>query len=152
MQRKVDKMLSEQSFPASELDKKDLYGKFRILGANVDRLKRLGLAVPELQQLLKRLESVHDKKLVRFITTITHFHPATEQSSGEADSNKVLKTCPRCSRELTNANVIKENSYYIENFIAFVIVCECGYIREVRKPVADLVPQRQSTLQEYTLV
>src|SRR2546425_733810 len=64
MRRKVDKMLSEQSFPASELDKKDLYGKFRILGANVDRLKRLGLAVPELQQLLKRLESVDDSFLI----------------------------------------------------------------------------------------
>lgn len=144
MRRNVDKMLSKQSFPP-EQDKKVIYEKFRVLGANIDKLKQLGLAVPELEQLFKRLESVQDKKLVRFITTITHGHVSPADSA----SKKVQKTCPRCNRELTEANIIKENSYYIEDFIAFVVVCECGYIRELRKPTIDVSPLRQSTLQEF---
>ena len=152
MPGKADKMLSEQSFPASKQDKKDLYGKFRILGANVDRLKQLGLAAPELEQLLKRLESIQDKKLVRFITTITHGHLTSQSptyTTADYSSSKVQKTCPRCSRELTDDNIIKESSYFIDEFIAFVVVCECGYIRELRKPMALLPSERQSTLQEY---
>jgi hypothetical protein len=142
-------MLSKQSFPASEQDKKAIYGKFRILGANIDKLKQLGLAVPELEQLLKRLESVQDKKLVRFITTITQGHIAPTSTTVDSASKKIQKTCPRCSRELTEANIIKENSYYIEDFIQFVVVCECGYIRELRKPAVDIPTLRQSTLQEF---
>ena len=46
-------------------------------------------------------------------------------------------------------NIIKESSYFIDEFIAFVVVCECGYIRELRKPMALLPSERQSTLQEY---
>jgi hypothetical protein len=155
MRRKVDKMPREQPFSASEQCKKDIYGKFFLLGANVDRLERLGLAVPELEQLLERLESAHENKLVRFISTLKHAHPKPDDSSctsADSNSNKVLKKCPRCTRELTDANIIKENSYYIEDFIAFVVVCECGYIREIRKPVSNPGPNRQSTLQEYAYV
>jgi hypothetical protein len=127
--------------------------KFRALGANVDRLKELGLSIPELEQLFKRLEGMHDKKLIQFLTTLGGvYHPRSRSSSyGDRSYRSALtKNCPRCSRELSDANIIKENSHSTDDLIRFVLVCECGYIREVKALAANTGFPRQSTLQEYT--
>ena len=152
MQGKVQKTSTEQSFTTCEQNK--IYAKFRALGANVDRLKELGFAIQELEQLLERLEEVHDKKLVHFITTLRNIHPRSESRSygdGDSSSKMLPRNCPRCTRELTNENIIKENTSYLDDMIAFVLVCECGYIREVRNQT-KLVHQRQSTLPEYVCI
>ena len=152
MQGKVQKTSTEQSFTTCEKDK--VYAKFRALGANVDRLKELGFAIQELEQLLERLEDVHDKKLIHFITTLRNIHPRSESRSHsdcDSSSKMLVKNCPRCTRELTNANIIKENTSYLDDVIAFVLVCECGYVREIRNQ-AKLVHQRQSTLPDYACI
>ena len=152
MRVKVGKTSTEQSFTTFEQDK--IYAKFRALGANVDRLKELGFAIQELEQLLERLEDVHDKKLIHFITTLRNIHPRSESrsySDGDCGSKMIVKDCPRCARELTNANIIKENTSYLDDVIVFVLVCECGYIREIRNQ-AKLVHQRQSTLSDYACI
>jgi hypothetical protein len=151
MQGKVQKTSTEQSFTTCEKDK--VYAKFRALGANVDRLKELGFAIQELEQLLERLEEVHDKKLVHFITTLRNIPRSESRSYSEGDSSsKILaRNCPRCTRELTNANIIKENTSHLDDMIAFVLVCECGYIRELRNQT-ELVHQRQSTLPDYVCI
>ena len=152
MQGKVQKTSTEQSFTNFEQDK--IYAKFRALGANVDRLKELGFAIQELEELLERLEDVHDKKLIHFITTLRNIHPRSESRSHsdcDSSSKMLVKNCPRCTRELTNANIIKENTSYLDDVIAFVLVCECGYVREIRNQ-AKLVHQRQSTLPDYACI
>jgi len=152
MRGKVEKTSTEQSFTTFEQDK--IYAKFRALGANVDRLKELGFAIQELEQLLERLEDVHDKKLIHFITTLRNIHPRSESRSHsdcDSSSKMLVKNCPRCTRELTNANIIKENTSYLDDVIAFVLVCECGYVREIRNQ-AKLVHQRQSTLPDYACI
>jgi hypothetical protein len=109
----------------------ELYAKFRILGANVEKLKKLGLAIPELEGLLARLESVHDKRLVRLITGMAQLHHTpVECASNAASSKNVIKTCPRCTRDLTETNIIRD--HHSDDFNTFVLVCECGYLREIK--------------------
>jgi len=147
MESKFDLQSNERSFPAAAQDK--LYAKFRALGANVERLRELGLAVPKLELLLECLEPMHDKKLVRFLTGLGRSPPELfSKKSASVIMKKVIKTCPRCTRELTDTNVIKETTYHHNDFVGFVVVCECCYIRELKKP-ADSISERQSTLQEY---
>jgi len=151
MESKFDKLSNDQSLGIFEQDK--LYAKFRALGANVDRLRELGLAMPKLELLLECLQPMHDKKLVRFITSIGRSRPESYSTCNgrRTDTYSIQKMCPRCTRELTNANVIKQDSYDGE-FINIVVVCECGYIREIRNPTSGPLSQRQSTLQEYARI
>lgn len=141
-----DQVFRRHQPAAIDLYQQDLYAKFRVLGANIDKLKQLGLAIPELEQLLERLERVHDKTLVRFITDIAHFHPPAEKHASKAGSRNMLKTCPRCTRELTETNVIKDHQS--DDITTFVMVCECGYVREIRSSTIK-VAARQSHLDEY---
>jgi hypothetical protein len=152
MQRKSDQVSFNQqkSFPI--IDKDKLYLKFRSLGANVDRLKQLGLSMQELEELFEHLEAMHDKKLIQFLTTLGGVHPSRSRSQSHGDrsySSMLAKICPRCSRELSDANIIKENSHLADDLVAFVLVCECGYVREIKELAVGPVSARQSTLQEY---
>jgi hypothetical protein len=116
---------------SADTKKQDLYAKFRILGANVDRIKQLGLATPELEKLIARLQKIHDKKLVQFITKLAQFHPQVPEEPAPLQDRKIVfKNCPRCTRELTEANVIKDNNHS-NDFNTFVLVCECGYVRQI---------------------
>jgi hypothetical protein len=131
---------------AIDTEKQDLYTKLRVLGANVDKLKQLGLAIPELEQLHERLERVHDKALVRFITEVARIRQPVEKHASNASSRNVLKTCPRCTRQLTGTNVIKD--HHSDAFAIFVLVCECGYVREIVNSAIESAA-RQSSLYEY---
>jgi hypothetical protein len=137
-----DQMFRRQERAAIDRYQQDLYAKFRTLGANVDKLKRLGLATPQLEHLLRRLESVHDKSLVRFITDIAHL-PAEKKAY---TSRNMLKTCPRCTRKLTGTNVTKD--HYSDDLTSFIVICECGYVKEIKNSTTGL-EVRQSTLYEY---
>jgi hypothetical protein len=140
-----DQMFRRQQPASIDQYQRELYAKFRILGANIDRLSQVGLAIPELEQLLKQLEKVHDKALVRFITNVAHVH-ASSQENASSDTSRI-KTCPRCTRELTEENIIKD--HYSDDFTTFVVLCECGYVKEIRN--SRQVASRQSNLNEYLL-
>lgn len=146
MRNMIDQVFRRQHHVAVDHNKQKLYAKFRVLGANVNKLKQLGLAIPELEQLLERLERMHDKKLVRLITELAQFHPPLEEPSSRHGSKYVFKNCPRCTRELIEANVIKDN--HSDDFDTFVLVCECGYVREIKNSTTKLAA-RQSSLYEY---
>jgi hypothetical protein len=142
-----DQMFRRQQPNEIDSYEQDLYAKFRVLGANISKLKRLGLGIPELEQLLDRLETLHDKKLVRFITDVAHFRAQEEKHNSGPICNTVLKTCPRCTRNLTGTNIIRDR--YSGDIAAFVVVCECGYVRELRRSTIKMAA-KQTSLDEYS--
>lgn len=149
MRNMIDHMFRRQP-PAIDAEKQELYAKFRVLGANINRLSQLGLDISELEQLLGRLEKVHDKKLVRLISELTQFHPSVEDPAPQLRRSKnIFKNCPRCTRELTETNVIKD--HHSDEFDIFVLICECGYVREIKNRTSK-VAGRQSSLYEYPFV
>jgi len=125
-----------------------LYAKFKHLGANVNKMKTLGLATPQLEKLLGCFERLHDKKLVAFITGLEQNQPTEEDARRDQSSQCVFKTCPRCSRDLTNRNMLKDQYSY--ELASYVLICECGFVREIGN--SQTITQRQSTLHEYRLL
>jgi hypothetical protein len=123
----------------------ELYGRLDVLGANIAKLKQLGLEVPELELLLERLGQVRGKRLVRLITSLANHQPTTMESG--VQSKSVIKSCPRCTRDLTDANIIKE--HYSDHLANFILVCECGYLREM-KNFTIKEASRQRSILEYS--
>lgn len=143
MRNVLDEMFRRQS-PAAK-DQTELYAKFKRLGANVNRMKTLGLATAELEKLLGCFERLHDKKLVAFITGLQQNQLPEEKACRERSSQCVTKSCPRCRRDLTDRNMIKDQ--YSHDFTTFVLICECGYVREIGN--SQKITPRQSNLYEY---
>lgn len=126
MRNVLEEMFRRQS-PAMD-QSEVLYAKFKRLGANVNKMKTLGLATPQLEKLLGCFERLHDKKLVAFITGLEQ-RKLTEEARRDQSSKCALKTCPRCSRDLTDRNMLKDQYSY--DFDTYVLICECGYVREI---------------------
>jgi hypothetical protein len=145
MRNALEEMFRRQT-PAMD-QSEAVYAKFKHLGANVNKMKTLGLATPQLEKLLGCFERLHDKKLVAFITGLEQRQLTEEQACREQSSKCAFKTCPRCRRDLTERNMLKDQYSY--DFDAYVLICECGYVRQIGNST-NYTP-RQSNLYEYPL-